>query len=726
MELVFGIRFGAKNETREAMEEVEKDSAKMSSGIERSTKKTQAAFARMREGIGKAGEAVGSAMKRLGVAAAAAAAGLAAIVFKSSETQDAVFLLGQRLGETAENITALGAVAAGAAGVELEEFGTALSDLSARAVNQTDVFKKWGIQTKTTGGQVLSAGDLLDNVADRMSKLSTQAEKVALADELMGEAGRRLVPMLQDGSAALDEQKRAAIEAGLAMTDFESRAGNALQTQLGATAGALGSVGSAMTGQLAPALTVITKHVQDVAGELAGWIRTNQELIQSGIQEFFVFLADSVIPALATGVLTLSKAWHGWRLIIDFVRLALNSFFEFTLEGVDAVLDKLGDLARLAGLDELSAKVESARGAVQGLGDEFGRSAEEAAQGMIETQKEMRDTEAAIGRLGVKGSEAMRRVAKETAEATKGLKKTETQAKKTNAAIAAGSADAALKSLQARRAAYERSMALDDMYLENALANEERREAILDAFAERAKAKTEALIDSVQTGFQSVLDVGVEAFQGIGEEVDGRTKTMSDAFAQFFGKLGILIAQSFAQFAMAQAKEALLVKTSAATQVTANAAKAGSGAAASQAGIPIVGPALAVAAMAAIVSTVLGLLGTFNTGGIVGGSGPNIDSRLIMATPGEGILDREATAHVLRSLSGRGGATSAPVAQPAGSPGSERSSTSGAPGTSVSIGLLAMPTNRTDIRRTLRDLDSELREMERSGLSRRGRRGSRG
>ena len=721
MELVFGIRFGAKNETREAMEEVEKDSAKMSSGIERSTKKTQAAFTRMKEGVGKAGTAVISAMKALKVAAAAAAAGLAAIVLESSSTQDAVFLLSQRLGETAEGITALGAVAAGTSGVELEEFGAALSDLSTKAVNQTDVFKKWGIQTKTTGGQVLSAGDLLDNVADRMSKLSTQAEKAALADELMGEAGRRLVPMLQDGSAALDEQKRAAIEAGLAMTDFESRAGNALQTQLGATAGALSSVGSAMTGQLAPALTVITKHTQDVAGKLAGWIRTNQELIQSGIQEFFVFLAESVIPAVATGVLVLSKAWHGWKLIVDLVRLALNSFFEFALQGVDAVLDRLAALARLASLDELSAKIESARGAVQGLGDEFGRSAEEATQGMLQTQREMKQTEDAIGRLGVKGSQAMLRIAQDTKKATRELKSTETQAKKTNAAVAAGASDAALRSLRARRAAFEAERAIEQQKLEMALANEERRQSILDKFTEQAKERTSALMDSVQLGFESILDIGVNTFRGIGEEVDGRTKTMADAFAQFFGKLGIMIAKSFAQFAMAQAKEAILTKTSAATQVTANAAKAGSGAAASQAGIPIIGPALAVAAMTAIVSTVLGLLGTFNTGGIVGGSGPNIDSRLIMATPGEGILDREATAHVIRSLTGRGGAVSAPVAQPAGSLGSERSSTSGAPGASVSVGLLAMPTNRTDVRRTLRDLEAELREMERAGLSRRGR-----
>lgn len=720
MEFVVGIKLTAENQTQKALEGARKGAQALGSGIQRAAKKSEAAFQRMQKSLSKSGEQISTGFKALGVAAVAAAAGLTAVLLKSSETQDAVFLLSQRLGESAESLTALGAVASQAAGLELEEFSAALTDLSARAVNQTDTFKKWGIQTRTTGGQVLSTGQLLDNVADRMATLSTQAEKVALADELMGEAGRRLVPMLQDGSAALDEQTKAAIEAGLAMSDFESKAGNALQTQLGTTTAALGSMGSAITGQLAPALTVVAKHVQTVAGRVAGWIRTNQELIQSGVMEFFTFLADSVIPALATGVLMLAKAWSGWKLLVDLVRLALNSYFEFVLKGVDAVLDKMSKLAELAGLDSLSAKVEQARGVVQGLGAEFGRSAEAASQGMLQTQQELRVLEQNVGSLGVKGSAALRQIARETAAATAALKSTEEQTKKTNQAFVAGSAEAAQKRLEEKKKALEAERALEEKALEQARAAREKADALQQQALDKAREKMAALVDSVQAGFQTVLQMGVQAFQGIGEEVDGRTKTIGDAFGQLFKSLSSMLLSYLADFAMAQAKEAILTKTSATAQVTANAAKAGSGAAASQAGIPIIGPGLAVAAMSALVATVLGLLGTFNTGGIVGGSGPNIDSRLIMATPGEGILDREATAHVIRSLSGRGGASSAPVPQPAraGEPAMASGRGSGA---QVSLGLLAMPTNRTDIRRTLRDLDAELREMDRLGLSRRGR-----
>ena len=56
--------------------------------------------------------------------------------------------------------------------------------------------------------------------------------------------------------------------------------------------------------------------------------------------------------------------------------------------------------------------------------------------------------------------------------------------------------------------------------------------------------------------------------------------------------------------------------------VTANAASAGAGAASSQAGIPIVGPVLAIAAMGAMVGAVLGLLGNIGAKEMGGGVYP--------------------------------------------------------------------------------------------------------
>jgi hypothetical protein len=88
-------------------------------------------------------------------------------------------------------------------------------------------------------------------------------------------------------------------------------------------------------------------------------------------------------------------------------------------------------------------------------------------------------------------------------------------------------------------------------------------------------------------------------------------------------KLGLLQQEQAAETAAA-AQSVATKQAEAAAKVSANAAEAGSGAAASQAAIPVVGPGLAIAAMAAMVAAVMALLGNikkFAAGGYVTGPG---------------------------------------------------------------------------------------------------------
>lgn len=94
--------------------------------------------------------------------------------------------------------------------------------------------------------------------------------------------------------------------------------------------------------------------------------------------------------------------------------------------------------------------------------------------------------------------------------------------------------------------------------------------------------------------------------------------------------------------------------------VSMDAAKAGAGAAASQASIPYVGPALAVAAMVAMVAAVMALLGNvkkFASGGLVTGPGTSTsDSIPARLSTGEFVLNAAAVKRVgvdfLRSING--------------------------------------------------------------------------
>ena len=91
--------------------------------------------------------------------------------------------------------------------------------------------------------------------------------------------------------------------------------------------------------------------------------------------------------------------------------------------------------------------------------------------------------------------------------------------------------------------------------------------------------------------------------------------------------------------------------------VTAKAAEAAAGAASSQSGIPIVGPALAAAAAAAMFGLVRGFISMgfqcMAQGGLVQGGISNKDSVPAMLMPGEFVLTKEQT-ESLRSNGGGG------------------------------------------------------------------------
>lgn len=114
-------------------------------------------------------------------------------------------------------------------------------------------------------------------------------------------------------------------------------------------------------------------------------------------------------------------------------------------------------------------------------------------------------------------------------------------------------------------------------------------------------------------------------------------------------KLGFIQQEQVAEAAASSAKVAQKSAETTAV-VSMDAAKAGAGAAASQASIPYVGPALAVAAMVAMVAAVMALLGNvkkFSAGGVVSGPGTSTsDSIPARLSAGEYVVRAAAVSRV--------------------------------------------------------------------------------
>lgn len=93
------------------------------------------------------------------------------------------------------------------AGQDAEVFTLALRKLSAAAAggvdetgSQSKVFEKLGIKTKDAQGKVKSLAELLPEIANHFQGMSDGTAKAALAQELFGRSGTKLIPLLNQGA----------------------------------------------------------------------------------------------------------------------------------------------------------------------------------------------------------------------------------------------------------------------------------------------------------------------------------------------------------------------------------------------------------------------------------------------------------------------------------------------------------------------------------------------
>lgn len=181
-----------------------------------------------------------AAFKTAGKAAAGLLAGYSAnAVFQAfvrdvANTEDALSKLAQRTGDTVETLSKL-QYAASLNDATNEDLATGLRTL---AKNMGDVvvgtgeargaFEALGLTQDVVSGKYKTAGELFAVVADKLSRYEDGANKAALAQKIFGDAGTKLIPLLNNGADGLkamaDEAERFGVvvdtKAAKAAADF--------------------------------------------------------------------------------------------------------------------------------------------------------------------------------------------------------------------------------------------------------------------------------------------------------------------------------------------------------------------------------------------------------------------------------------------------------------------------------------------------------------------------
>ena len=143
------------------------------------------------------------------IAGSAIVAGLGAIVKKSIDAGGELDDLQIKTGVSASALFAIGN-AAEVAGVDMETLSKGLGKLNINLVKAAEgnedlarKFKRLGVDVKDANGNVVPADKALKQIADRFADMPDGAQKAAAAVALFGKGGADLIPLLNEGAAAM-------------------------------------------------------------------------------------------------------------------------------------------------------------------------------------------------------------------------------------------------------------------------------------------------------------------------------------------------------------------------------------------------------------------------------------------------------------------------------------------------------------------------------------------
>ena len=152
-------------------------------------------------------------MKALGATliGSAITGSLTAIVKRSIDAGDELFNLQAKTGIAANALIGIGN-AAKLADVDVGTLGKGITKLNVNLVKAAEgnadlaqKFKALGVSIKDSNGQIVPADKALKQIADRFADTPDGAQKAAAAVALFGKSGADLIPLLNEGSASLEE-----------------------------------------------------------------------------------------------------------------------------------------------------------------------------------------------------------------------------------------------------------------------------------------------------------------------------------------------------------------------------------------------------------------------------------------------------------------------------------------------------------------------------------------
>ena len=140
-----------------------------------------------------------------------------------SDTGKEVRQLQRVIGGTAEDASRL-RFAGDELGVSVQNLGMGLKTLAGHLDNNDDKIKRMGISYRDSKGDLLPTKDVLASLADRFKSMPDGLQKSALAVDLFGKSGLKMIPILNQGRDGLKEFYNQSDKLGVTMSGKDLKA----------------------------------------------------------------------------------------------------------------------------------------------------------------------------------------------------------------------------------------------------------------------------------------------------------------------------------------------------------------------------------------------------------------------------------------------------------------------------------------------------------------------
>jgi hypothetical protein len=180
--------------------------------------------------------------------------------------------------------------------------------------------RQLGISMYDAHGKAKSTDQVLEDVAERISKMPDGWRKTALAQQAFGRAGSELIPLLNKGKGGLEQLRQAAHDYGIVLDDETIAAGKRWNEQQKALKAALIGVKNAIGSGL-------LKQVGDLTGKIAEWIRVNRELIAGDVLTFVRKTKEVIgdLWSVINAVFVQTGAWKAMLIALGIAIALLNA-----------------------------------------------------------------------------------------------------------------------------------------------------------------------------------------------------------------------------------------------------------------------------------------------------------------------------------------------------------------------------------------------------------------